>query len=123
MLFYAVYTSCNKIIPQIIAVASTQEALDELFSQGTETKLSELIVYEEVNDETQETDTVPYVVSNVCDEHVVSYCITEEQISTFMGKSFSNDVKCPCSQHVISVFRTDAEIVDFNKVFDSLNII
>lgn len=123
-MYFAIYTSCNKITPQIVAIGDSQEAIETIICQGIDAEVDSLTVYKDEeeqrteNEEHLEKESVdqdaeahentvsqaisaeydtPYAVADVPYRHVVSYVITFEQSSKLFAESLE------ATQHARSV--------------------
>jgi hypothetical protein len=119
-MYYGIYTDCNKDQPLIVGVNSSRKRLIKMIEEkcgGTE-----LIKYvDEDNDNKENDENDRHInVSDVEDEHIITYTPTSEQFKNFIKDNTL--MNCPGCDPQISIFKSSSKCVDLIKVLSKVHI-
>jgi hypothetical protein len=83
-------------------------------------QIDELKVYK---DDEVETD-IPYEVSDISADHIVSYELTVDQFTKLMKDCKSTMCMCECGRNsIISIFESGSHSIDMMKVFGKIQVL
>jgi hypothetical protein len=118
-MFYAIYTGCNRTIPFICAIGDNLKGINNIIAKRLDMQIDELKVYK---DDEVETD-IPYEVSDISADHIVSYELTVDQFTKLM-KDNSTLCICDCGRNsIISIFESGVHSIDMMKVFGKIQVL
>jgi hypothetical protein len=115
-MYFAIYVGCNKDIPLIYAIAETENDIYKIINDNLgDDKLVDFYIDDD-------TDDIPYVVSNVPYEHIKSIMPNYNQMKNMFKDCNNIGLNYIGCNDLLSIFKTNDPSINLAKVISSLLI-
>ncbi len=124
-MFYAILFSCNRIEPKVMIVNTNFNAMIAQIAKNFEVDPSDLNIYkieQDAEDADDDLNDIPFEVSEIPDEHMISFLLNEEQKGTLF-KNYTSCLACTHCKFYISVFKTTNDCINFFKLMEYVSIV